>query len=99
MFGLGGRDVLGHGQVDELVLGFGLHHAGALLPDHHDVLGDVDVTVQAWGRQAKGGQRPPPPPLRGAESDDCDLDVPKVSMVSRIMSITTIVPVRPIPAL
>lgn len=59
MFGLGGRDVLGHGQVDELVLGLGLHHAGALLSNHHDVLGDVDVTVQAWRRQAKGGRRPP----------------------------------------
>lgn len=59
MFGLGGCDVLCHGQVDELVLGFGLHHAGALLPDHHDVLGDVDVTVQAWRGQAKGGRRLP----------------------------------------
>lgn len=47
-FDLGGLDVLGHGQVDELVLGLGLHHAGALFSDHLDVLGDVDVAVQAW---------------------------------------------------
>lgn len=43
------------------------------------------------------------PTLRGAsalaEADHCTLDIPKRSMVSRIMSITTIVPVRPIPAL
>lgn len=98
MFGLGGCDVLSHGQVDELVLGLGLHHAGALLSNHHDVLGDVDVTVQAWRRKVGRG-----PTLRCAsgkgESDYCVLDVPNVSMVSRIMSITTIVPVRPIPAL
>lgn len=60
VFGLGGRDVLGHGQVDELVLGFGLHHAGALLPDHHDVLGDVDVTVQAWGVTGERWAETPP---------------------------------------
>lgn len=58
MFGLGGHDVLGHGQVDELVLGLGLHQAGALLSHHHDVLGDVDVTVQACRRDAKSGRSP-----------------------------------------
>lgn len=47
-FKLGGLDALGHGQVDELVLGFCLHQAGALLSHHLDVFGNVDVAVQTW---------------------------------------------------
>ncbi|TNN54559.1 hypothetical protein EYF80_035262 [Liparis tanakae] len=46
VFGLGGLDVLRHRQVDELVLGFRLHHPRALLPHHLDVFRDVEITVQ-----------------------------------------------------
>lgn len=45
---LGRVYVLLHRHVDELVLGLGLHHAGALLPHPLDGLGDVDVAVQTW---------------------------------------------------
>lgn len=40
--------VLLHCHVDELVLGLGLHHAGALLPHPLDGLRDVDVAIQTW---------------------------------------------------
>lgn len=43
---LAGLYVLRHTQVDELVLGLSLHHAGALLAHHLDVFGDVNITVQ-----------------------------------------------------
>lgn len=46
VFGLGGLYVLGHRQVDELVLGLCLHHPGALLSHHLDVFRDVKITVQ-----------------------------------------------------
>lgn len=49
IFGLGGLDVLGYSQVDEPVLGLGLHHAGPLLTHHLDVFLDVDITVQTCG--------------------------------------------------
>lgn len=50
---LAGLDALGHSQVDELVLGFCLHQAGALLSHHLDVFGDVDVAVQTWRGDGK----------------------------------------------
>lgn len=55
LLGLGGLNVLGHRQVDEPVLGLGLHHAGPLLAHHLDVFLDVDVTVQAWRGHEGGG--------------------------------------------
>lgn len=48
VLGLSGLYVLRHSQVDELVLGFCLHHARALLSHHLDVFWDVDITVQTW---------------------------------------------------
>lgn len=46
LLGGGGLDVLGHGQVNELVLGLSLDHPGALLPHHLNVFWDVNVNVQ-----------------------------------------------------
>ena len=51
VFGFGGLYVLQHSQVDELVLGLGLHHTRALLSYHLDVFGDVNITVQAYREQ------------------------------------------------
>lgn len=45
-FGLGALYVLGHRQVDELVLGLCLHHARPLLSHHLDVFWNVNITVQ-----------------------------------------------------
>lgn len=45
---LGRVYVLLHCHVDELVLGLGLHHAGALLPHPLDGLRDVDVAIQTF---------------------------------------------------
>lgn len=51
VFGFGGLYVLGHSQVDELVLGLCLHHTRALLSHHLDVFGDVNITVQTYGEK------------------------------------------------
>lgn len=44
-FLLGRFDELGNGHVNKLVLGLGLHHAGALCSYHLDGLLDINVTV------------------------------------------------------
>ena len=100
---LSGLDELGDGHIDELVLRLRLHHARALGPHHLDGLLDVDVTVQAWPR----GQ-PDVRPRAKKEAGGCSPTSPSVphqspsplvEMLSMSMSMTMMVPVRPMPAL
>lgn len=102
---LGSFNELGNGHIDELVLCLCLHHARALSPHHLDGLLDVNVTVQPWAGVAVGPQAQkgvdteglltqPPPTCIPHKSPS-----PLVEMLSMSMSMTMMVPVRPMPAL
>lgn len=95
-------DILLYSHVDELILGFGLDHAGSLLTHSLDGFWDVNVTVQPY---TETHQEEIYPHHLSALTVTYQIQrlninsIPCLFMISIRMSITIIVPVLPIPAL